>query len=251
VGLMVNPISSVLAAAPVSAPIVVAADAALGPAASRRSEPRDIVSLSSSALGTFGLAEIGNALDPSARVSNTLATADNALSTISGLLGDMQSTTSSSGLDAAIRDQGSIDVTLAAIDHLASTTQFDRQHLLDGSYSTTLNRVSLSIPSMATTSLGVHSLQNDTPNATAILTTALGQVRSVRQQISEFRSQAIQPVTDAGQAAMEQLIASPTIDDSGSAMTQALLLRAQALLQPESSANLSIPNSENVLAYLR
>lgn len=239
---------------------------AASPAASTRIS-RDIVTLSSSSIGTIGLTQVGASLDAPARISNTLATADRALSTLGGLLGDVRSTLTAARPDTIATDQNAIDTTLIRINQIASSTKFAGQPLLDGSFTISLNNSALSLPSFATTSLGASSagslpisslstggassLAAAVADPAAIVSAALSQVSTAREQIRNFRAQAIQPAIDAGQMALEQLATSPIVNDLASANTHALLIRAQTLLQPEMAATTPTSQAQNVLHLIQ
>ena len=230
---------------------------------------RDFVSVSSTGTERFGLSQIGAALETTAKISNSLATADQALSTLGNLLGTVHSTLTVTQPQTAANDQRSIDTTLASIDRLAGTTTFGGKKLLDGTFSTSLNGSTLAIPSFATSKLGNstvtsaenslaslstnsgHGLTGSAGNSTAIVTTAINQVTSARQKITDFQTQSIQPFTDAGQSALEHLIASPSIESPGSAASNAILARAQGLLQPAATLAAFAPNTNHVLELLR
>jgi hypothetical protein len=226
---------------------------------------RDIVSLTSSSVGSIALTQIGASLEAPARISNTLATADQALATIGGLLNDVHSTLTAARPDTIATDQSTIDLTLVQINQLASSTKFASEPLLDGSFTTSLNGSTLSLPSFATTSLGaspdgsnpLSSLSTGGRNSlsgadsAAIVTTAHIQVSTARSQISDFRAHAIQPAIDAGQSALEQLIASPVVSNLASANAHALLVRAQTLLQPDMAATTPNSQAQNVLHLIQ
>lgn len=230
---------------------------------------RDSVSVSSTGTERFGLSQIGAALEIPAKISNSLATADEALSTLGDLLGTVHSTLTATQPQTAANDQRSIDTTLASIDRLAVATTFGGKKLLDGTFSASINGTTLAIPSFATSKLGNttlatagnslaslstnsgHSLIASAENSTAIVTTAIHQVSSARQQIGDFQTQAIQPFTDAGQSALEHSIPSPSIESPGSAASNAILARAQGLLQPAATLAAFAPNTNHVLELLR
>lgn len=213
--------------------------APLSPVAAKR----DSVSVNSSGSERFGLSEIGAALETPARISNSLATADQALSTLGELLGSVHSTLNATQPGTAVIDQASIHSTFARIDQLTGTTTFGGQKLLDGTYSVSLNGATLSIPSFITAT-------SEKPSV-ATVGTSIHQVSSTRKQIADFQTQAIQPFTEAGQSALAHLIASPTIDHADSAASNAVLTRAQSLLQPAATLNAFRPSAEHVLDLLR
>ena len=227
-------------------PVVRATIGAIASPAAAPTIARDLVSLSPRNDVAFALANIGATLDAPARISNTLATADRALSRIGGLLGDVHSTLSAN----PSANQPSIDSNIKSIGQLAASTQFAGKPLLNGTFSTSLNGTTLSIPSFATTTLGLSDLTGDTIKSTAIVTAALAQVTTTRTLIDAFKSTAIRSTADAGQSALEQLVESPNLDGNSSASTTALLLRAKTLLSPAEAAGTSQSQARSVLALL-
>ncbi len=230
---------------------------------------RDSASVGSTGEARFGLSEIGAALESPARISNSLAIADQALFSLGDLLGNINSTLKASRPETITKDQDSIDGALSNIDRLAGTTTFRGKKLLDGTFSTSLNGTTLQIPSFSTSTLGTSdpgtsanslaSLRTDgastrrasSENQSAIVNAAIDQVSTTRQQIANFQTHAVQPLTDAGQSALEHLIESPTIDTAGSAASNAILARAQGLLQPTATLASFAPNADHVFDLIR
>ena len=230
---------------------------------------RDTASVSSTGTERFGLSEIGSALEAPARISNSLAIADQALFSLGDLLGNINSTLKASRPETITKDQDSIDGALSNIDRLAGTTTFHGKKLLDGTFSTSLNGTTLQIPSFSTSTLGTSdpgtsanslaSLRTNgastrrasSENQSAIVYAAIDQVSTTRQQIAHFQTHAVQPLTDAAQSALEHLIESPTIDTAGSAASNAILARAQGLLQPSATLGSFAPKADHVFDLLR
>ncbi len=168
----------------------------------------------------LALAAIADALANPAAISNALAIADDKLAQIANHL-----TPSPSERSAHL------------IDGIVDSAAFAGKPLLDGTYTATVNRHSLSLPSFRAIDLPAAAMQ---------------QVASVRQQISIFQSAAIDPVANAARTTAEKLAETgPSVDDASTAATLALLVRAKVVLQASDVNQSSGPRAENVLALIR
>ena len=220
------------------------------------------------------LLTLGQGVDQTSRLSNTLSTANDAIGVIGGMLGNIQSAitaaadpTDPAGQGAAA-EQSRIDAAVSTIDTIASSTQFGGRFLLDGTFSLDGPVGGLTLPSFLSGSLGsapapdpntppvaaLDSLVSGGANSVAtgnftaasqIVSNSLARVASAQNAIATYQTNALGP--DLASAPLA--FAGPegiTLAD------QLLVSAAQTLLEPE-AASAATANSTppNVLALIQ
>ena len=205
------------------------------------------------------------------------ATADGALEEVSRLLREARAlaleNANTAGTTVAEREanQGQIDLILASVDRIGTTTQFNGQKLLDGSATLALGSSSLSIGETSAAALGESEISGVTyhlsdiksggsldtsaghaTDAYVVINSAIGAVATMRGRIGTFQRHAVEPRANALRVAIENVMAANSmILDTDTAAETSRFVRLRLLEHASRGAmTISRASHRNALSIL-